>query len=163
MTESKKGFEVAHVFDAPVEKLWKYFTTPALMMKWWGPKDFTAPTIKIDFRVGGAFVYCMRGVAAPGTPPADFWNTGTYTEIVPMEKIATSMSFADKDGNVISALQLGLPGDWPMEVTVTVTFEKIEENKTKVTVQEVGIPTEMGENARLGWEQSFTKIAEVLM
>lgn len=162
MKENKNSFEVSRVFDAPVEKLWKYFTTPELMMKWWGPKDFTAPTVELDFNVGGKFVFCMRGVVAPGVPEVDLWNTGKYTEIIPLEKIVLAMSFADKDGNAIPASQLGVPGDWPMEVTLTVTFEKIEENKTKVTVQEVGVPDEMGENARLGWEQSLVKIAEVL-
>jgi len=162
MTENTNEFEVTHVFGASVETLWKYFTTPEMMLKWWGPKDFTAPNIQIDFRVGGKFVYCMRGVAAQGMPVQDFWNTGSYKEIVPMEKIVTAMSFADKDGNPIPASQLGMPGEWPMEVMVTVIFEKAEDSKTKVTVREAGVPTEMGHNARLGWEQSFVKIAEAL-
>lgn len=163
MTENTNEFEVTHVFDAPVEKLWEYFTTPELMMKWWGPKNFTAPVIKIDFKVGGKFVYCMHGQAGPSMPETDFYNTGEYKEIVPMKEIVSTMSFADKDGNPVPASQLGMPGEWPMEIMLTVTFEKVDDTKTKVTVREAGIPTEMGQNTRLGWEQSFFKIAEALI
>ena len=49
-----------------------------------------------------------------------------------------------------------------MEVIATIAFEEVENSKTKLTVREVGIPDEMGEPARLGWEQSFNKLAESL-
>jgi uncharacterized protein YndB with AHSA1/START domain len=49
-----------------------------------------------------------------------------------------------------------------MEVIATVTFEEVEAGKTKLTVREVGIPGEMGEPARMGWEQSLDKLAESL-
>jgi len=49
-----------------------------------------------------------------------------------------------------------------MEVTATVTFEEVDDGKTKLTVSEVGIPGEMSEPARMGWEQQFDKLAKLL-
>jgi len=51
---------VTRVFDAPRELVWKAWTDPQYVMQWWGPKDFTAPVCKMDFRVGGKFLCCMR-------------------------------------------------------------------------------------------------------
>lgn len=48
---------ISRVFDAPREKVWKAWTDPELIKKWWGPKDFTAPRIEIDFRVGGKYLF----------------------------------------------------------------------------------------------------------
>ena len=42
---------VTRVFDAPREFVWKAWTDPKYVMQWWGPKGFTAPVCKMDFRV----------------------------------------------------------------------------------------------------------------
>jgi len=131
-------------------------------MNWWGPKDFTAPVIDIDFKVGGRYLFCMRGRAGPGQAVKDFWNTGEFVEIAPMEKIVLAMSFADEQGNAVPASHYGMPGQWPDKVMVTATFEKVAEGKTKVSVQEVGVPSVMSLLTRMGWEQSFDKMAEAL-
>ena len=131
------------------------------MKLWWGPKDFTAPYITIDLRAGGKFVYCMRG-AVPDGVVKDWWNMGKHLEIVPMQKIVASMSFADEKGNPVPASYYSMPGEWPMETMLTVTFEDAEAGKTKITVREEGVPNEMAEFARLGREQQFDKISELL-
>lgn len=152
---------VTRVFDAPREKVWKAWTDPEGVKRWWGPKDFTAPLVSIDFRVGGRYVYCMRGAGLDGVV-RDFCNTGEHLEIVPMEKIVMSMSFADEHGNPVPASYYGMPGGWPAEIKLTVALEDVASGKTKVTVREGGIPGVMTENARLGWEQSLEKLAESL-
>ncbi|VVB64242.1 Activator of Hsp90 ATPase -like protein [uncultured archaeon] len=126
-----------------------------------GAEDFTAPEIKIDLKVGGRHLYCMR-VAGFDRVVKNFCIVGKFTEIVPMERIISTLSFADEHGNPVSASYYGMPGDWPMEETSTVTFEEVDNGKTKLTVQEVGIPGEMTEPVRMGWEQSLDKLAESL-
>jgi len=49
------------VFDAPRELVWKAWTEPARVMRWWGPKGFISPACDIDLRVGGKYLYCERG------------------------------------------------------------------------------------------------------
>jgi uncharacterized protein YndB with AHSA1/START domain len=129
---------------------------------WWGPKDFTAPHISIDLRVGGRFVFSMRGAGLDGTVK-DYWNIGEHKEIVPMKKIVTTMSFADEQGRSVPASHYGLPGKWLKDVLVTATFADIKGGKTKLTVRETGVPREVAELSRLGWEQQLDKFADALV
>ena len=159
MTEQEDAVVITRVFEAPLEKVWQAWTEPEHMKQWWGPKYFTAPTIKIDFREGGKYLYAMHGPA--GTPfDKDMWNTGTYKEIIPMKKIVTADNFADGDGNVVPASYYGLPGDTPTEYQVTVTFEEVD-GKTKLTLKHVGM-LEGADNMTAGWNQSFDKLAASL-
>jgi uncharacterized protein YndB with AHSA1/START domain len=158
----KKGSVITRVLDAPREMVWKAWTDPDTVKHWWGPKDFTAPHISIDLRVGGRFVYCMRGAGLDGAVK-DYWNTGEHKEIVPMKKIVTTMSFADEKGRAVPASYYGLPGKWPKEVLVTAAFADIKGGKTKLTVQETGVPREVAELSRLGWEQQLDKFADALV
>ena len=72
---------ITRVFDAPREFVWKAWTDPERFMRWWGPKNFTSPVSKIELRVGGTYLKCMRSPEG-----RDFWSTGVYREIVPMER-----------------------------------------------------------------------------
>ncbi len=159
-TITKKDVIIARFFDAPRELVWKAWTDPKKFALWWGPKAFTTPQVYIDFRTGGRYLYCMRG---PGLDRVtrDFWNTGIYKEILPMERIVTSDSFSDEKGNVVPASYYGLPGDWPLELTVEIAFEA-RGSKTLVTLRHTGIPDEMIEPCEEGWNESFDKLAESL-
>ena len=35
--------EVSREFDAPIERVWAAWTTPADLREWWGPEGFTCP------------------------------------------------------------------------------------------------------------------------
>jgi len=153
----EKEFVITRTFDAPRELMWKAWTDPESVKRWWGPKDFTSPVSKIDFRVGGSYLNCMRSPEGQ-----DYWSTGVYREIVEPEKIVYTDSFSDAEGNLVSASYYGMSGDWPLELLVTVTFEE-HGGKTRLTLRHIGIPA--GENrdmAKAGWDESFDKLAEYL-
>ncbi|MES2930740.1 MAG: SRPBCC domain-containing protein [Patescibacteria group bacterium] len=152
---------IERVFDAPVEKVWKAWTEPEEIMKWWGPKNWTAPVVKTDFKVGGTFLYCMRGTMGPGIPEQDNWSGGEYKEIVPLQKIVATDYFTDPEGNKISSNDVGMPGKWPDEMRVTATFEDMG-GKTKLTLFHEGHPAEIAEMAKMGWNQSLDKLAAIL-
>ena len=119
---------VTRVFDAPRELVWKAWTDPKYVMQWWGPKGFSAPVCKMDFRVGGKFLYCMR------TPDGqEFWNGGEYHEIVPHEKIVSSMYFSDSEGNKVEAAQLGIEHEAIEGARDVILFEDLGNGQTKVT------------------------------
>jgi len=148
---------ITRVFDEPRELVWKAWTDPERMKRWWGPKNFTAPVCKIDLRVGGVYLYCMRS-----SEGQDYWSTGVYREIVPQERIVCTDSFADEKGNPVPASHYGMGGDWPAELLVTVTFAE-SAGKTKFTLRHVGIPAgQMKELTSAGWNESFDKLADVL-
>ncbi len=154
---SERELVITRVFDAPRELVWKAWTEPEHVMRWWGPKYFTAPVCQIDLRVGGKYLFCMRSPDGQ-----DFWSTGVYREIVEPERIVCTDSFADEKGNPVPASHYGVPGEWPMELIVTVTFEE-HEGKTRLTLRQVGVPLgEMKEMTEAGWNGSFDKLAESL-
>ncbi len=159
---TKKELVITRVLDAPRETVWKAWTDPEAVKQWWGPKNFTAPHISIDLRAGGRFVYCMRERGPDGVVK-DYWNIGEHREIVPMKKIVTTMSFADEQGRPVPASHYGMPGKWPKEILLTVTFGDIKSGKTKLTVREAGVPREVAELSRLGWEQQLDKFSDVLV
>jgi uncharacterized protein YndB with AHSA1/START domain len=152
---------IERIFDAPRELVWRAWTQPELVMRWWGPKDFTCPAAKIDLRVGGKYLFCMQSASGPDFWQKGIWNTGVYREIVPMERLVMTDSFADEEGNVVPASHYGMPGDWPLEMLVTVTFEEFE-GKTKMTLRHVGLPEAIEGDTGTGWKESFDKLAEEL-
>jgi uncharacterized protein YndB with AHSA1/START domain len=160
-TAIKNELLLTRIFDAPLESVWKAWTDPNEVKKWWGPKDFTAPHIAIDFRVGGEYLYCMHGAGLDGVVK-DYWNTGKFLKIVPMKKITMSMSFADRQGHSVPASYYGMPGVWAAELMLMATFEEAKGGKTKLTVRQTGIPNEMIEPTNMGWNESFDKFTEVV-
>ena len=154
---SNTDLAITRVFDAPRAVVWKVWTEPAHVARWWGPEHFTAPVCKIDLRVGGKYHLCMR---APDGQ--EFWSTGTYREIVPMEKIVCTDSFADEVGNIVPGSHYGLGDNWPDELIVTVTFEDLGD-KTRLTLHHVGMPAgNMREMTEAGWSTSFDKLDAAL-
>jgi uncharacterized protein YndB with AHSA1/START domain len=154
---AEQALVITRIFDAPPELVWKAWTDPELVKRWWGPTGFTSPVCKIDLRVGGTYHYCMRSPEGQ-----DYWSTGVYHEIVPLERIVATDSFADEEGNVVPATYCGMSSDFPLELLVTVTFEE-HRGKTKFTLRHVGIPAgQMTELTEAGWNGSFDKLAQVL-
>lgn len=148
---------ITRFFDAQRELVWKAWTKSEHLMQWWGPKYFTAPVIKIDFRVGGKYLWCMRSPEGE-----EYWSTGIYREIVEQEKLVTTDSFSDAQGNVVPASYYGMSGDWPLELLVTVIFEE-NDGKTKITLRHEGIPAgESRDSAKAGWNESLDKLSEYL-
>jgi uncharacterized protein YndB with AHSA1/START domain len=150
---------ITRVFDAPRALVWKAWTDPQYVMQWWGPKGFTAPVCKMDFRVGGKFLFCMRSPEGQ-----EYWNAGEYHEIVPYEKIVSSMYFADSEGNKVEPSHYGIEHQEVVEDAFDVTlFEDLGNGRTKLTF----IGNETMENAKNsgqieGWNQILDKVAEVL-
>ena len=175
--QKSKGLIITRIFDAVRALVWKAWTDPEMFMKWWGPKDFTCPVAKIDFKVGGKYHVAMHGPKGSEFDK-DLWSTGVYKEIVPMDpsnplragKIVVTDSFADEKGNVVGASYYGMPGTFPMETTIIITFEEhfdklSASKKTKMTLyypSTEGIEGTMLDNMRQGWNQSFDKLAEEL-
>ena len=49
--QGKQEVLITRLFDAPRALVWKAWTNPEHLMRWWGPKDYTSPIAKIDLRV----------------------------------------------------------------------------------------------------------------
>ncbi|MFE4469375.1 SRPBCC family protein [Leifsonia sp. NPDC056824] len=73
---------VTRVIDAPPELVFEAFTSVTHLSRWWGPEGFSTTTRSFDFRVGGEWVFTMRGPDGAVHPE---WIT--WTAIVPPERI----------------------------------------------------------------------------
>src|SRR5438445_12614916 len=73
---AKGGVVITRIFDAPQERVWKAWTDPEQVRRWWGPRGFTTRVFRADLRGGGALLYCMR---SPGG--RDYWGPGVAREI----------------------------------------------------------------------------------
>lgn len=145
---------IVRTFDAARQRVWQAWTDPEQLMHWWGPKDFIAPGCKIDLRVGGRYLFCMRS-----PEEHDFWSTGVYREILAPEKLVCTDSFADDKGNVVPATYYGMGKDFPLELIITITLAE-DDGKTTMTLRHRGIPAgEMRKLCAIGWNESFDKLA----
>jgi uncharacterized protein YndB with AHSA1/START domain len=150
----KQELVITRVFDAPRELVWKAWIDPEHFKRWWGPKDYTCPFCEMDLRVGGKYLNCMRSPEGE-----DYWSTGVYREIIPIERIVFTDCFADEKGNIVPATHYGLSPDFPLEMLVTVTFED-HDGKTKMTLKHIGLPAGPdSDGAQQGWSESFDKLA----
>lgn len=93
---------IIRLFDAPVERLFEAWTTPALVRRWWGFATSTFLVCDIDLRVGGDWRYVVR--EADGTEYG--WH-GTYREIVaPGLLVSTEVFEGYPDGEAVNTMLL---------------------------------------------------------
>jgi len=52
---------ITRIFDAPRELVFKAWTDPKMLARWWGPHGFTNPVCEVDVRVGGGIRIHMQG------------------------------------------------------------------------------------------------------
>lgn len=78
------------VFDAPRELVWKAWTDPEHIGKWWGPNGFTTTTFSMDLRPGGVWRYVMHGPDG-----RDYQNKVTYIEVVEPERLVYKLGGAE--------------------------------------------------------------------
>jgi len=76
---------ITREFDAPKHLVYKAFTTPELVKRWWNAKRGVVTIAEIDLRVGGKWRYVM---VADGGFEVGFH--GEYREIVPNERIVST-------------------------------------------------------------------------
>ena len=145
---------INRVFNLPVSVVWLAWTDAEYFKKWWGPRGFTCPSSKMEARVGGKYLSCMRGPDGK-----EFWSTGVVKELIPERKLVVTDSFSDEKGNIKSAAEHGMPGDWPKELLITVYLEEAD-GATKMKLRHQGIPDEMREDCIKGWNESLDKLEE---
>jgi uncharacterized protein YndB with AHSA1/START domain len=155
-------FIISRVFDAPRELMFKVWTDPEHMQRWWGPKGAQVVHNKMDLRPGGSYHYCMR------TPDGhDMWGKFVYREIVRPERIVWVNSFSDEYGGVT---RHPMSPCWPLEMLTTITFAG-HAGKTTVTVRWVPLNATEAErktfqggfdSMRNGWGGTMDQLAAYL-
>jgi uncharacterized protein YndB with AHSA1/START domain len=138
------GFEfvIRREFDAPLDRVWRAWTEPERMAKWWGPRDFDIVSLKLDLRPGGACHYLLRSPDGQ-----NMWGKLTYREIVPMQKLVFVVAFSDEVGGIT---RHPLNEGWPLQIFSTVTFS---ERGGRTTITVYWVPYEATDNEREVFEE----------
>jgi uncharacterized protein YndB with AHSA1/START domain len=163
----EKGIVIEKVFDAPPEAVWRAWTDPEIIKHWWGPKEFSAPSVKVDLRVGGKYIYAMHG--PKGTEwDKDMYSAGVYKTIVPNKKLVVTDYFSDEKGGMLDPVDFGQDPDFPKESTVTVLFEETEAGRTKLSIvypepaKKEQMRAMLKSGMAEGWNSSLGKLERVL-
>jgi uncharacterized protein YndB with AHSA1/START domain len=162
MIMDDQTFRIERVFDAPIDKVYRAWTDEEALKRWWGPKGFKMVHLTLDLRPGGTMRY---GMAMPDGQ--EMWGKWVFNSIVPVEKIAFTVSFTDPDGK---AIRHPMAPVWPLEVLSTINF-MAEGQKTRLVME--GLPVNASEEEQAifinmfasmnqGWSGTFEQLEEEL-
>jgi uncharacterized protein YndB with AHSA1/START domain len=143
---SEHTIVIERELDAPRELVWKVWTEPDEVAKWWGPEHFTTPREKIeyDLRPGGVARLTMIGPDGE-----EFPNNGHFRIVEPPARL----SFGE------DAI------DHPMieSAETMVEFLELGEGRTKVVVtSRLVCAEELLPMAEEGWNSQFDKLDRLL-
>ncbi|MDA4848653.1 SRPBCC family protein [Hoeflea poritis] len=102
-------------FDAPRQTVWRTWTEPELLSRWYGPNVETI-VHQLDVRPGGLWLNEMQWGGNSN------YERVEYTEVIPPERLVWLHSVADAEWNVIANPMMP---DWPRVLLTIVTFEDV--------------------------------------
>jgi uncharacterized protein YndB with AHSA1/START domain len=143
---------IKRVLDAPRELVFKIWTDPEHVARWWGPQGFTCGDCFIDLRAGGQFSLQMRAPDGMTYP-----CHGTVREVAAPERIVYTGEA--QDGHPCG-------GGLPPRSTVTITFDE-QDGRTTITIDtRMALPADRdaaeGAGFVPGWTTCLDRFAEVL-
>jgi uncharacterized protein YndB with AHSA1/START domain len=126
------------------EKVWRAWTDPEAIKRWWGPGDNQPVSVaQLDVRVGGRF-----RVVFGGPEGRDHDVQGVYREVVPNRKLVFTWTW---------------PNSTPeRESLVTIVFKKVAGGTELVFRHEQFIDETVRDNHKQGWSESFVKLERFL-
>jgi len=137
--------EITRVYDAPRELVWRAWTEPEELVRWWGPSGWSTPldTVTMEVRPGGTFR--LTSISDEG---AEMPVAGVYREVTEPERLV-----------------LEEPPDhaWHEGSVSTVTFTDLGEGRTEVALRAIVLTTdEMRLNAERGMNGTLDRLGEHL-
>ena len=136
---------ITRVLNAPRKLVFKAWTDPAHLVRWYGPQGFQLTSCEMDLRPGGAFRFSMRSPEGKDHP-----HSGVYREVAPPEKLAFSFAWEGEDGRR------------GHETLVTLTLAE-QGDKTQLTMrQAVFESVESRDSHNGGWSECFDRLADYL-
>lgn len=125
-TATTEELVLSREFSAPRELVFKAWTEPERLARWWGPKGFTLAVNKLELRPGGCFHYKMQG------PDGQvMWGLFVYREIAAPERLVFINSFSDEGGGLTRNPWMPT---WPLEILNVMTLEE-QGGKTRLTLR----------------------------
>lgn len=137
-----KPFVITRLLDAPRDLVFKVWTEPQHLEKWWGSKGCKVRMLKLNLLPGGLQHYSMR--TEDGN---EMWGRFIYQEVFAPERLVGINSFSDEAGEVTHH---PLSPHWPLEMLSVFTFEE-QDGKTLLRVE--WLPYQSTERERRTFEE----------
>jgi len=143
--ERERELVITRILDAPRDVVFRAWTEPDRVARWWGPQGFVTTYCDMDIRPGGDFRVCMRSPEG-----AEHWKQGIYREIVAPERLVFTFAWEDAEGK---------PGH---QTLVTVTLAD-RGGQTELTLRQAVFETVAArDDHRRGWTSTLQRFAEYL-
>jgi uncharacterized protein YndB with AHSA1/START domain len=136
---------ITRVFRAPRELVWRAWTEPERLARWWGPHGWrTDPRdVTMDVRPGGAF-----RVGSVSDAGATMTTAGSYREVLEPERLVFEESAEDS---------------WHDGAVSTLTLTDLGDGRTEMVLHSAIRTTEaLGELAAGGMRSAIDRLAELL-
>jgi uncharacterized protein YndB with AHSA1/START domain len=146
---------IARTLEAPRELVFRMWSRPELLTRWYAPRRCTLEVLHFDFREGGEFRYRIREPDGSGC-----LCTAVFTEIEPPARIVYTMYFSDEQGRFVTAKSVGADADWPDRTTVTVTFVEKDGRTTMTLHQTVPESVAKRTGAYPSWVEMLERLSE---
>lgn len=121
MTGDDLALVLTRHLAAPVERVWRAWTDPAILPRWFGPDGWSCTTHHIDLREGGEWRFTMAGHGM------SFENRHRYTKWVPMERIEFVMDGVRGEEDAKKVVVTMAPEGAGTRITQTMTFRNAED------------------------------------
>ncbi|MBX3114497.1 MAG: SRPBCC domain-containing protein [Fimbriimonadaceae bacterium] len=122
-------FTITRIFNAPQDLMFKLWSDPNHLDKWFGPSGSRITQSKMEARPGGFYHYRLE------MPDGmEVWGRFQYQELSPNDRLIWIASFSDENGGIT---RHPMAPDWPAEMMTIVTFQPENEGKTRVTVSTI--------------------------
>jgi len=118
--------DITREFDAPRDLVWKAWTEPERLARWWGAAGSEIRVANLDLRPGGVFHYSM--VTPNGSP---IWAKFIYREVDPQSRLVFVNSFSDERGGLTRNPWIA---EWPLEIHNTLTLTEVD-GRTRLTLR----------------------------
>ena len=136
---------IDRLFDAPRELVFRLWTQPEHLVRWFAPQDCTLSACDFDIRPGGAYRCCMTTDEG-----REHWLRGVYREIVAPERLVFTHGWEGPDGTVKD------------DTLVTAIFTA-EGQKTRLQFQQAVFTSGASRDSHgEGWESCFVVLDEYL-
>jgi len=145
-TMTERTITIERELDAPRDLVWKVWTDPDEITKWWGPEGFTTPreSIEYDLRPGGTARMTMIG--PDGT---EYPNSGHFTVVEPPERLGWA--------------EEGIEHPMLEAVNTTIEFTDLGGDRTKVAItSRMTCAEELVDMANAGWNSQLDKLDRLL-
>jgi len=145
----KHELTTSRAFNAPRELVFRAFTDPILVPKWWGLSDYTTTVERMDVKKGGIWRYVQRS-----TQGEEFWFNGVYHEIVPPERIIFTFEYEGQPGHVLLETLTFTERDGTTTITDSSVFQTVADRDEMIQAG-------MESGAAEGWDR-FEQLLKTL-